>query len=310
MEPAGDEGDPRSAAFESTQRDLFEAVGLDVRSRFVDLESPGVRTHVFEAGPVEDDDPPVVLVHGTTAFGAFLAPLMAEFDDARTIAFDRPGYGLSDPFLYTEGTLRRTVVDVLEAVLDESGAERADLVGHSMGGHASIRFALAHPDRVRRLTLVGGVPGFPGTRPPFPLRLLTVPILDKVIQRLQKSGEEGVLDVAELFGERDAIQDHPALIRALAAHEADPKAVDAGVSEFDALFSVRGWHRTARISEDELRDLQHPTTVIWGDRDPLGGPDDVRDAVEAIPDVRFETVDAGHMPFLSHAERCARLVRG
>ena len=297
-----------TADFETAQRRLFEAYGLETRSRFVDIENPRVRMHVFETGTSEEDTP-LVFLHGTAAFGAFFAPLMGHLDDTRMIAFDRPGYGLSDPFVYTEENIQRTVVETLKGVLDELGIERADLVGHSMGGHTGILFALAHPDRVRRLVLVGSVPAFPGTRPPVQLRLLTVPGLNRLIRRLQKSGEEGVLDIAEIFGEREAITDHPAFIRAIAAHEDSSKAAEAGFSEFNALFSVRGWHPMVRLSEDDLHDLQPPTTVIWGDHDTLGGPEDVQDTVELIPNVRFEIVDAGHIPHLAHPERCARLIR-
>ena len=297
-----------TADFETAQRRLFETYGLEPRSRFVDIEEPRVRTHVLETGPSEEDTP-LVFVHGTAAFGAFFAPLMGHLDESRMITFDRPGYGLSDPFVYTEENLQRTVVDVLEGVLDGLGIERVDLVGHSMGGHTGILFGLAHPDRVRRLFLLGSVPAFPGTRPPVPLRLLTVPGLNRLLRRLQKSGEEGVLDIAEIFGEREAITDHPTFIRAIAAHEDDPKAADAGFSEFNALFTVRGWHPTVRISEDDLRELQPPTTVVWGVHDTLGGPDDAREAVELIPDVQFEIVDAGHIPYLAHPERCAELIR-
>lgn len=305
-------GTPRGGGaigdFETAQRRLFEEVGLDVQSRFVNLEKPQGRAHIFEVGALEEETP-LLFVHGTAAFGAFLAPLMTQFDDVRMIAFDRPGYGLSDAFVYTQENIRQTVVEVLVGVLDELGVAQVDLVGHSMGGHASLLFALTHPDRVRQITTVGAIPGFPGTRPPIPLRLLTVPLLNRLIQRLQKPGEEGVLDIAEIFGEREAIQDHPAFIQAIAAHEADPKATEAGFSEFNSLFSVRGWHSSIRISADELRNLQHPTTVIWGDHDPLGGPDDVRDGIDLFPNVRFETVDSGHIPYLAHPKRCAQIIR-
>lgn len=304
-----DENGSRSGAFEAAQLDLFDEVGLDVRSRFLDLDTPRVQVYAFEAGPTDADEPRVFL-HGTAGFGGFLAPLVAQFGDARSIVFDRPGYGLSDPFVYTQGNLRRTVVDVLEGVLNELGIEQADLIGHSMGGHASIRFALTHPERVRKITTIGAIPGFPGTHPPLPLRLVTVPLLGHVIQRLQKSGEQGVLDIAEIFGERDAIREYPALIRALAAHEDMPKAAAAGASEFKALFSIQGWHPTARIGESELATLQQPTKMIWGDYDPLGSPGDVRDGVELIPDVRFETVAAGHIPYLARTEQCAQFIRG
>lgn len=302
------ETEPGSVGFEMAQRKLFDEAGLDSWSRFLEIDPLGVRVHAFETGST-DDNIPRIFVHGTGGFGAFLSPLVAQFDDTRSIALDRPGYGLSDPFVYTEANLRRTVVNVIEGVLDGLEIDQADLVGHSMGGHASILFAVEHPDRVRRIATVGAIPGFPGTSPPFPLRLMTVPLLDRVIERIQKSGVEGVLDIADIFGERDAIQDYPTLIRALAAHEDTPTAAEAGRSEFDALFSLRGWHSSARIGTDELQGLQHPTTVIWGDHDPLGGPDDVRDSVKSIPDVRFETIDSGHIPYLSHPVQCAKLIR-
>ena len=294
-------------AFETAQRALFQAVGLEPRSRFVDLETPRVRLHVFETGP-PDDDPPMVFVHGTAAFGAFLAPLLAAVEGRRVVAFDRPGYGLSDPFVYTEATVQRTGVDVVDGVLDALGLTRVDLVGHSLGGHAGILFAGAHPERVRRLFLVGSIPAFPGTRPPLPLRVLTVPGVGRLVQRLQKSGEAGVLDIAEMFGERDAIERYPELIAAIAAHEADPKSANAGRSEFGALISPLGWRASVRLTDDDLRRVTTPTTVVWGDHDPLGPPDVVRAGVETLPNVRFETLEAGHMPYLAHPERCARLL--
>lgn len=50
-------------------------------------------------------------------------------------------------------------VDDLLAVLDHFGLRRAALVGLSMGGETSIDFALAHPDRVDSLALVGASVG-------------------------------------------------------------------------------------------------------------------------------------------------------
>lgn len=147
---------------------------------------------------------------------------MAHVEGRRLIAFDRPGYGLSDPYRYTEATFVPTVVGSLGGVLDALDVDRADLVGHSMGAHAALRFARAHPDRVRRLGLVGAVPTLPGTSPPIQLRLLTVPGLGRLLRRLQRGGEAGVLDIAAVFGERETVEQRPAFLGAIAAHEADP----------------------------------------------------------------------------------------
>ena len=46
------------------------------------------------------------------------------------------------------------------ALLDHLGVDRAVLVGHSLGGFASLRFYLEHPERVAALVLFGSGPGF------------------------------------------------------------------------------------------------------------------------------------------------------
>ncbi|MFB6140349.1 MAG: alpha/beta fold hydrolase [Halosimplex sp.] len=294
--------------FETAQRALFEVAGLDVRSRFVDLGPSLGRAHVFETGP-SNGEVPLAFVHGTDLFGASFAPLLRRLGDVRCVAFDRPGYGLSDPFAYTEGNVRKTCVDSLAGALDGAGIDRADVVGHSMGGHAALLFARSRPERVRRLVLLGGLPGFPGTSPPIRLRLLTAPVLTRVFQRLRTPDEAAVLEMADTFGEAEAIRDHPELVRAIAAHERDPKAGRTGVGEFGALVSLRGWRPSVRIGDADLDGVRAPTLLIWGRNDPLGRPEDVREAAGRLPEVRFEETDTGHIPFLGRPGRCAELIR-
>lgn len=295
--------------FETAQGAVFDAAGLSVESSFIDLETPAVRTHLFEAGDVAGAGPPLLFLHGSAAFGAFLAPLMGELEEYRLIGFDRPGHGLSGPYEFRPGSVRRTTIETVESVLDALELERVDLVGHSMGAFAGIEFARTHPERVRTVSLVGSVPMFPGTSPPMPVRLSTTPVIRRVVERLQGSGEDGVLEIAEIFGERDTIQAYPELIRAIAVHEAVPKTRTAGQSEFRSLMTLRGWRKAVELREDQLASLPQPTTIVWGNQDPLGLPDEVRHGVESIPDVRFTTVDAGHMPFLGHPRTCAERIR-
>lgn len=295
--------------FETAEAALFDAVGLDIRSRFIELEDPPVRTRIVEAGP-RNDDLPLVFVHGTGQFAGFLAPLMARIDDRRVITFDRPGYGLSPPFGYDSSTLAETVVGIVGSVLDGLGLDEVELVGHSMGGGACLRYGRTDPDRVRRLVALGAAPGFPGTWPPPQIKLLTAPLVGRLLRWAQPDGEAGVLAVADVFGERETIEDYPALIRAMAAHEADPAAARAGLSEFRALVRLRGWRPPARLTRSTLSEVRVPTVFVVGDDDPLGGPSAVRDGVEILPDARLESVPAGHMPFFGHPDRCAALVAG
>lgn len=294
--------------FETAQRDVFEEAEIDVRSLFVDIANPRVRTHVLQAGD-PNDEPPVMLVHGTTWFGAYFAPLMAELDGTRMLAIDRPGWGLSGGFEYTVANHRQTASDVLRAVLDELDIEQVDLVGNSTGGYWSIVFALAHPDRVRRLILLGGVATLPGAQTPLPLRLLRVPGLNWLLSRLQEPSEEAVVKQMERVGDGDAIRQYPALIRAKVVHDRTPRSIDVGPRELRTMITVRGWRSTIRLREEELRNLQQPSMFIWGEHDWFGGPDQVRETVETIPEARLEVLDAGHGPWFGHPGTCAELIQ-
>jgi pimeloyl-ACP methyl ester carboxylesterase len=69
-----------------------------------------------------------------------------------TLRYDRRGYGDSE----SAGSSYTDVAD-LAALLDHVGLARATLVGSSAGGGLAVDFALAHPERVEALVLVGAV---------------------------------------------------------------------------------------------------------------------------------------------------------
>jgi|GEM_PF-4429031 len=48
--------------------------------------------------------------------------------------------------------------------LNVAHVKQADVLGHSMGGLCALALALEHPERVRRLVLVGSVSGGPAIR--------------------------------------------------------------------------------------------------------------------------------------------------
>ena len=72
----------------------------------------------------------------------------------RVIAYDRWGYGKSDPRPELGlPTFEADQADLL-SLLDELQVERAALVGHSDGGTIALYFAAAHPERVAKLVSV------------------------------------------------------------------------------------------------------------------------------------------------------------
>jgi proline iminopeptidase len=96
----------------------------------------------------------MIMCHGGPGLWDYLEPLAEAFrEQARTIRWDQRGCGRSE----RRGpcTMARFVAD-LDAVRRHAGVERVDLLGHSWGATLALRYALDHPDRVRRLIYVSG----------------------------------------------------------------------------------------------------------------------------------------------------------
>jgi pimeloyl-ACP methyl ester carboxylesterase len=124
------------------------------------LERDGLRL-AYELHGQDSPGSPVLLTHGYGASRrmwdvniAALAPL------GPTAAWDMRGHGDSDapdaPSLYSH---ELTLGD-MEALLDAIGADRAVLVGMSLGGFLSLAFHLRRPERVSAIVLVDTGPGF------------------------------------------------------------------------------------------------------------------------------------------------------
>lgn len=101
--------------------------------------------------------PPLVLIHGGLWDGRLWDDQWEAFAARfRTVRPDLRGFGRSDP-----AEREFNLTEDLVAVLDEEGIRRAAVVGLSLGGYVALDVALARPDRVSGLVLVGaGVTGF------------------------------------------------------------------------------------------------------------------------------------------------------
>ena len=104
------------------------------------------------------DGEPVVFLHGLggsrTSWEPQLTGLRSGF---RCIAWDMPGYGVSDPIMPLTFA---TIADSVVRLLDNAGVDRAHLVGESFGGMHALHTALRHPQRVARLVLANTSPAF------------------------------------------------------------------------------------------------------------------------------------------------------
>lgn len=120
------------------------------KDRFVDVE--GLRIRYLEEGK----GPEILLLHGASLGSSAdvwernLAPLAGH--GYRVIAFDQPGFGLSDnPSDYSLAYRRRFILKFMDAL----GIGKAHLVGHSQSGNIAVKLAFDHPARVAKVIVLG-----------------------------------------------------------------------------------------------------------------------------------------------------------
>jgi 2-succinyl-6-hydroxy-2,4-cyclohexadiene-1-carboxylate synthase len=126
--------------------------------------------------------PRLVLAHGFTQNAGAWGPVLGALGIGReVVAVDLPGHGGS-----------ATVVRDLPGaatLLGEAGG-RADYLGYSLGGRVSLHLALARPDLVRRLVLIGATAGIAGDDERARRRRADDALADE-LESLHASGDTG-----------------------------------------------------------------------------------------------------------------------
>lgn len=289
--------------FEDLQARLLALYGVRASSRFVDLARPRMQAHVLEAGEGE----PLLIFHGGDGEAVTWAPLMAPLQArARVLAVDRPGFGLSDAFDYRRVDLRTHAADFAVSLLDALGLESATLVGGSMGGFFALAAALAHPDRVRRVVLVGYALGTTKEMPPA-LRILGgVPGMSRLFMRHRGTMKAQKSQYREMF-HIDPATVPDLYFETRIAGIGLPSERGTWARLLRRVAGLRGLRPEVYLG-DELPRLSVPTLVLWGERD-MAPPEAGRAVAAQIPGARFEVLEGvGHFPFLEDPERSARLI--
>lgn len=296
-----------TSEFESAERRLFEVYGLEVESRFLELQAPPMRARVLEIG----EGAPVVLVHGGGGVGATWAPLMARMSGVRLLVVDRPGFGLSGGFDYRGIDLRRHAVAFLESVLDALGIERAAFVGNSMGGLWGFWLALDRPKRVSKLAQLGSPALMTDTSAPLSMRLLSVRGLNRLMLATEKPSPEQARAFLVRLGHDEAVIDGhlpEEFFEMVAAYQMLPAYATAWSTLVERCLTLRGAAPDVRLGEEELRRVQQPTHFVWGHGDAFGGPEIGERAVQIMLEAEIEAVSGGHLPWLDDPAGCADAV--
>lgn len=128
--------------------------------------------------------PVILLTHGV---GASLETWDAQLNAAqdhplRFIVWDVPGHGLSDSGDQPYNPPK--YANVGWRLLDALGVDKAILAGNSMGGAISVHMAGLQPQRALKLVLLNAASL--GKETPLPFRLMTLPLLGRLMNRPNK----------------------------------------------------------------------------------------------------------------------------
>ncbi|MGF1470403.1 MAG: alpha/beta fold hydrolase [Rubrobacteraceae bacterium] len=297
------------AAFERQRLALFARYGFEGESRWV-ADRKGRRTYMIGRG---EGSCPTVLVHGGLSQAGEWA-LLAGRLPGPVIVPDRPGCGLSYPIDYRDVDYRTAAASWLLDLVDGIGAEQVDLVGNSMGGFFSMAFALAYPDRVRRLVLTGAPAGLDQHIPLF-LRLWGNPITGPLMTRLGIT----VPPNTEALRKRvfsTLLVAHPEKVPrdvleiSLAGMASIPGTGLTSYSILRTVTNLRGWRPRLMMREDMAR-LPVPTLFVWGAADAFAPPSSGQEMVARMPDAHVEVVSSsGHLPYLDRPDAVADSITG
>jgi 2-hydroxymuconate-semialdehyde hydrolase len=254
----------------------------------------GIRTNVHDLG---SGGPPVLMIHGSgpgvSAWANWRLVMPELAKQARVIAPDMVGFGHTDRPVGQRYDMDAWV-DQAIGVLDALDVERADLVGNSFGGALALALTIRHPQRVRRLVLMGSV----GV--PFDI----TPGLDAVwgyapsLQRMR--------ELLDLFAfDRRLATDELAQLRYAAS-------IQPGFQEsFSAMFPAprQRWVDSMASAEADIRRIAHQTLVVHGREDrviPLATSLTLSNWIHRAQLHVYG--QCGHWTQIEHAARFARLV--
>ena len=155
----------------------------------------------------------------------------------RVLAPDLPGHGDSDNPV-SLGYALLSAVDFTSRFLDILAVEKSSLVGDSAGGLVAVVFALEHPDRTGRLTLVA--PGGLGRQISWFLRLMSVPAIGEFLYHPWTYNLVGINK--RVFHEQSSVPD--GVFTEMARVHALPRSIRATLSSLRSIITVSYTHLT------------------------------------------------------------------
>jgi pimeloyl-ACP methyl ester carboxylesterase len=236
------------------------------------------------------DEEPAVLVHGLGGqWQNWLENIPRLALDRRVVAMDLPGFGLT-PEPVTDKITIPGYARCVNALCEELGLDKVDLVGNSMGGYIAAEVAIQFPERVDRLVLVSaaGISSAETLHAPILTagRVATA-LATNTAARFRRLAARPVTRHFSLA----LVARHPRLLKPDLAYEGFFKG--AGKPGFDdALRASLDYD-----FRDRLPEVKVPTLIVWGEKDSIIPVRDADEFERLIEDSRKVVMkDTGHIP--------------
>ncbi len=268
----------------------------DETSKFV--QAGDVKVHYHEAGKGF----PLILIHGggpgASGWSNFRQNVDALAEHYRVLIVDLPGYGQSDIIVPRErmfGFYAGIIKDMMKAL----DIPKTHLIGNSLGGGTSLKFALDYPDMVDRLILMGSGGGYPYFTPMMTEGMKILfdtyegdgPSIEKLRRFINIMVYDDSFVTEELLKERLAAATRPEIM-------ANPP------------IKLRGKFPAEELWREQLDELSHETLVIWGREDRVVPLDSAFMLMKQIPRARlFVFPQCGHWVQMEKSEEFNSLVK-
>lgn len=291
--------------FREAQQALLERFGSQARSRHAWLAEPNLRIHFLEAGRGEH----VVLLHRSGGAAVGWLPLLSALEaHFHVIAVDAPGCGLTDKVNFRGVPFRKYASVFLRSLLDTLDISRAAIVGNSVGAYYGLVLALARPERVTKLALVGAPAGVEPSLPRF-LRLLGVRGLNRLLHAAVLSPSlEGTRELFRYLLVANVARVPVEYLHCSYLSRVIPGNERCWLALLEELVTIRGFRKEYLITE-ELGRIQQPVLLLWGEEDWFAPPSAGERICRRLPNARLEVApNAGHLPWLDRPEWTAEML--
>lgn len=258
------------------------------------IDIDGAKTNYHDQG----EGQPVLMIHGSgpgvSGFVNWRLAMPELAKSCRVIVPDMLGFGYSERPADGRYAPERWVAQAL-GLMDALGLAQADIVGNSFGGALALMLAIRHPQRVRRLVLMGAAG----------LNFELTPGLDAVWG--YQASMDDMRRIMDIFAfDRTRITED--IVRSRFDASVQPGAQEAFASMFPA--PRQRWVQALASPVEAIRAIPHETLIIHGREDKVIPLSNSLRLCELIPRAQLHVYGrCGHWTQIEHAGRFARLVR-